>query len=90
MSKLYINIEEKSKNEISGTIYNRVRNNVDERVYLRFKAVRTGESLFKLEVYGCPCREVYTVALDETFDCCMTAKDILFYVEQRIEYLRRL
>ena len=88
--KLYSKVEYKDKNEISGTIFNRCGKNIKDEIYLRFIAVRTNENIFNLQVYGCPKNRVYEATLDETFDCCMTAKDILFYVEQRIEYLRKL
>lgn len=89
--RLYIKIDYKDKNEISGTIYNRVRlKDIKNEIYLRYKAERTSENMFDLQIYGCPKNKVYEVRLDETFDCSMTAKDILFYVEQRIDFLKNL
>ena len=90
MSKLYIKIDDKDKNGICGTIYNRVRQDANKEIYLRYKAQKISDTLFELQVYGCPKDAVYSATLDETFDCSMTAKDILFYVEQRIDFLKKL
>ena len=88
--RLYSKVDYKDKNEITGTIFNRCGKNIKNEIFLRFNATRTGESTFDLQIYGCPKDKVYEVPLDEYFDCSMTAKDILFYVEQRIEFLRKL
>lgn len=86
--KLYANIDYKDKHEISGSIFNRTRNVKDE-IYIRFKATRHSEikNIFELDLYRRKDGDHITVTLDETFDCSMTKKDILFYVEQRIEHI---
>lgn len=88
MSKLYISIDYKSKEKMSGTIYNRPRKNMRE-IYIRFLATRLSENTFQLDLFKIPIKNYITVILDENFDCSMTAKDILFYVDQRIENILR-
>lgn len=87
--RLYSSIDYKEKQEIAGSIYNRPRKN-EKEFYIRFLATRTSDSTFDLQLYTIPKTKVYEVPLDETFDCSMTVKDIKFYVEQRVETLKRL
>lgn len=88
MIKLYIDIDHKDKSEIYGTIYNKPRKNQQE-IYLRYSAIRLSDTVFKLTISKPLLKEFYSVNLDETIDCSMTAKDILFYVDQRIELLMK-
>lgn len=85
--KLYTKIDSKNKDSIYGTIYNRPSKNQKE-IYLRYKTERLSDYTFMLDIFKVPNpNPIYTALLDETFDCSMTAKDILYYVEQRIEIL---
>lgn len=84
--KLYISVETKDKWYMNGSIYNRPRKNNSE-IYLRYRAERHTSNLFELSIYKVGSHKVYQVMLDETIDCSMTAKDILYYVDQRIEML---
>lgn len=85
--KLYIKIDYKDKEFMYGSIYNKPKNKHDE-VYLRYRCERYTDNIFELTVYKVTSQSIkYQVMLDETFDCRMCAKDILFYIEQRIELL---
>ena len=87
MSKLYIDIDYKDKNELRGSIYNRPRKKNQACIYLRYKATRLSDTTFQLDLYKYPIKGYITVILDETFECRMTANNILFYVDQRIEHI---
>ncbi len=84
MTKLYISIDYKDKNEINGTIYNRPRKNQEE-IWLRYQATRLSDTTFQLDLYRRKNGYCKTYILEEDFECSMTANNILFYVEQRIE-----
>ena len=87
--KLYITIDYKSKSEIHGNIYNKPRKNQSE-IYLMFSATRIDDNLFELSIRKIGSEKECRVVLDESFDGRMSGKDILFYVEQRIERLMRV
>lgn len=93
-TKLYIDIDDKgiinNNKYMYGTIFNRNYHKYDGEIYLRWYAERIDNKLFTLKVWGCPKTDVYEVTLDETFDCRMCAKDILFYVQERIDTLKKL
>lgn len=82
--KLYIKIDCKDRYEISGTIKNKTRK-VEEEIFLFYKATRLDFVLFHLDIYASPKGKHLTYTLDERIDCSMTAKDICFFVENRIE-----
>ena len=82
--KLYIKIDYKDRYEISGTIKNKTRK-VEEEIFLFYKATRIDFVLFRLDIYASSKGEHLIYTLDECFDCSMTAKDICFFVENRIE-----
>ena len=82
--KLYIKIDYKDRYEISGTIKNKTRK-VEEEIFLFYKATRIDFVLFHLDIYASTKGKHLTYTLDERIDCSMTAKDICFFVENRIE-----
>lgn len=82
--KLYIKIDCKDRYEISGTIKNKTRK-VEEEIFLFYKATRLDFVTFNLDIYASPKGKHLTYTLDERIDCSMTAKDICFFVENRIE-----
>lgn len=82
--KLYIKIDCKDRYEISGTIKNKTRK-VEEEIFLFYKATRLDFVTFNLDIYVNPKGKHLTYTLDERIDCSMTAKDICFFVENRIE-----
>lgn len=82
--KLYIKIDYKDRYEISGTIKNKTRK-VEEEIFLFYKATRIDFVLFRLDIYASPKGKRLTYTLDERIECSMTAKDICFFVENRIE-----
>lgn len=85
--KLYISIDYKDKEEIGGSIFNLPRKKDQEAIYLYFDGVRKSATTFELDIRRAAFEKHYIVLLDETFDCRMVGKDILFYVEQRIDYI---
>ena len=87
--KLYVSLDYKHKDEIGGSIFNLPRKK-NEEIYLYFDGVRKSETTFELNVKRPAFLKKYIVLLDETFDCKMTAKDILFYVEQRIDFIWKM
>lgn len=88
--KLYSSLDYKDKEKIGGSIFNLPRKKNQEAIYLYFKGVRKSDTAFKLDVYRPAFDKHYIVMLDEIFECKMTAKDILFYVEQRIEHICKI
>ena len=82
--KLYIKIDYKDRYEISGTIKNKTRK-AEEEIFLFYKATRIDFVLFRLDIYSSSKGEHVIYTLDERLDCSMTAKDICFFVENRIE-----
>ena len=82
--KLYIKIDYKDRYEISGTIKNKTRK-VEEEIFLFYKATRLDFVTFNLDIYASLKGKHLTYTLDERIDCSMTAKDICFFVENRIE-----
>lgn len=85
--KLYVSLDYKDKEEIVGSIFNLPRKKEQIAIYLYFKGVRKSDTAFKLDIYRPAFTKHYEVMLDEIIECKMTAKDILFYVDQRIEHL---
>ena len=80
--KLYCEkLDIKTKDELLGTIKSSAKFNI----WIRFHAIRTGEMTFELDLYCRKNGEHIIVQLAEDYDCRMIAKDILFYVEQRID-----
>lgn len=82
--KLYIKIDYKDRYEISGTIKNKTRK-VEEEIFLFYKATRLDFVTFNLDIYASLKGKHLIYTLDERIDCSMTAKDICFFVENRIE-----
>lgn len=82
--KLYIKIDCKDRYDISGTIKNKTRK-VEEEIFLFYKATRLDFATFNLDIYTSPKGKHLIYTLDERIDCSMTAKDICFFVENRIE-----
>lgn len=82
--KLYIKIDCKDRYEISGTIKNKTRK-VEEEIFLFYKAIRLDFVTFNLDIYASPKGKHLTYTLDERIDCSMTANNICFFVENRIE-----
>lgn len=87
--KLYITIDNKTKTELYGSIYNKPRKN-KKQVYLRYNAERLSPTTFSLDIYNINKNNIISVILDETYDCSMTAKDILYWVENRIQHIIKL
>lgn len=88
--KLYVSLDYKGKDEISGSIFNLPRKKEDEAIYLRFVGERKGETAFRLDIKRPAFEKVISVMLDEICECKMTGKDILFYVEQRINHIWKI
>ena len=88
--KLYILIDYKGKEGIGGCIFNLPRKKNQEAIYLYFYGVRNSDTTFELELRKPASNKHYTVILDEKFECKMTGKDILFYVEQRIDNIWKM
>ena len=86
--KLYVSVDYRDKEEISGTIYNRPRNVKDE-IYLRFIARKEGKTTFELDVYQYKKGKHLSYILDRTFDCPMNGRGILNYVGNRIKMFVR-
>lgn len=85
--KLYCKkLDIKTKNELLGTIVSSAKNDI----YIRFYAKKTGEYSFDLDLYKFKNGKHIEIQLAEDFDCRMIAKDILFYVENRIEHIWRI
>lgn len=84
--KLYTQIDHKDKNEIVGSVFNKPRKN-QIKVYIRYKATRLSDATFQLDIYKIPVNGYITVILDEKFECSMTANNILYYIDQRIEHI---
>lgn len=82
--KLYIDLDYKDRTEKVGSIYNKPKKN-EKEIYIRFKAQRTADRVFELDLYHTLNGKHITFTLDETFDISFTGKDILYYVEQRID-----
>lgn len=88
---LYISIDYKDKEGICGCIFNLPpRKKNQESIYLYFYGVRISDTTFELELRKPASDKNYTVILDEKFECKMTGKDILFYVEQRIDNIWKM
>lgn len=88
--KLYISLDYKDKEEIVGSIFNLPRKKNQEAIYLYFDGVRKSDTTFELDIRRPVFDKHYTIILDETFECKMTGKDILFYVEQRINKIWKM
>lgn len=85
--KLYCKkLDIRTKDELLGTIVSSANNDV----YIRFNAKRTGEYSFDLDLYKFKNGKHIELNLAEDYDCRMIAKDILFYVEQRIDNIWRV
>lgn len=85
--KLYVSLDYKSKEEIGGSIFNLPRNKTQEAIYLYFDGVRKSNTTFELDIRRPAFEKHYIVLLDISFECRMTAKDILYYVKQRIDHI---
>lgn len=88
--KLYIQLDYKNKEEICGSIFNLPKKKKQEAIYLRFNGIRMGYTTFELIVYRPAFDKQYVVMLDEIIECKMTGKDILFYIQQRIEHIWKM
>lgn len=85
--KLYCKkLDIRTKDELLGTIVSSANNDI----YIRFNAKRTDENSFNLDLYETMKGEHINLHLAEDYDCRMYAKDILNYVEQRIDNIWRV
>lgn len=82
--KLYISIDYKNKNEMGGVIKNRTRN-INEEIYFFYEAKRINDTMFSLDIWKSKKWNVLNYTFDETIGGSMTAKNILYFVENQID-----
>lgn len=86
--RVYSEVEYKDKKEIRGIIFTRQRN-IAERMYFCYKATRIDDNNFELDIYRSKSGKHIVVELQEDYDGEMMAKNIVYWIEQRIENIWR-
>lgn len=87
--KLYVEIDYKNKSEIAGSVYNRP-GKCGEEIYLLFRAVQFSFNVYVLNVRKVGSLKEFNTALDSTLHGKPTGKNILYYIEQRIDMFKNL
>lgn len=87
--KLYIDIDYKEKYEIAGNVYNKP-GKCGEEIFLLYKASVFSGNIWTLNVRKVGSLKEFNTALDSTLHGKPTAKNILYYIEQKIDFFKNL